>query len=107
MNRPAFLLALSATTLVGGIAMAQNQAYPESKPYTESKPQSARPSMDSTTDAQFTLAKLDTNGDGFVDKQEARASSTLAPIFDKADTNKDGKLDAAELSAASQTSKMK
>jgi hypothetical protein len=98
MKRSAFLLALSATTLVGGIAIAQNQPYPESKP------QSAKPPMESTTDAQFTL---DTNGDGFVDKQEARASSTLAPIFDKADTNKDGKLDAAELSAASQTAKMK
>jgi len=70
----------------------------------ESKPQSAGPPIEPTAD---TLAKLDTNGDGFVDKQKARASSTLAPIFDKVDTNKDGKLDAAELSGAFQTLKIK
>jgi Ca2+-binding EF-hand superfamily protein len=58
-------------------------------------------------DAGFSLTQLDKNNDGFVDKQEARASAKLAAIFDKADTNKDGKLDAAELSAASSMSKSK
>ena len=105
MTRPTLLLALSATTLVSGIAIAQTQ--PQTQPSTESKPQSAGPPIEPTADTLFTLAKLDTNGDGFVDKQEARASSTLAPIFDKVDTNKDGKLDAAELSAAFQTLKIK
>ena len=70
------------------------------KPYgADTKPgtTTTRPAMD---DASFSLATLDTNKDGAVDKQEARASANLSAIFDKADTNKDGKLDAAELSAA-------
>jgi hypothetical protein len=96
---------LSATTLVSGIALAQTQ--PGNQPYSDSKPQTTRPPMESTAGTEFTIAKLDRNGDGFVDRQEARTSSTLAPIFDRADTNKDNKLDAAELSAAAKLQKLK
>jgi hypothetical protein len=107
MKKSAMLVALSAASLAGGIAFAQTQpqaTQPEaSKPYgADTKPGTSRPAMD---DASFSLATLDTNKDGSVDKQEARASANLTAIFDKADTNKDGKLDAAELSAAASMSK--
>jgi hypothetical protein len=83
------------------------QTQPGNQPYSDTKPQTTRPPMESTASTEFTLAKLDRNGDGFVDKQEARTSSTLAPIFDQADTNKDGRLDAAELGAAAKLQKLK
>jgi hypothetical protein len=101
MKRSALLVALSAASLVGGVALAQT--YGGTKPES-AKPETTRPAMESET---FTMAQLDKNKDGSVDKQEARTSSSLAAIFDKADTNKDGKLDAAELSAASSMSKPK
>ena len=41
----------------------------------------------------------DTNGDGFVSREEAQAYPLLAGQFDAADANKDGKLDAAEMDA--------
>ena len=100
MKKSALLVALSAASLAGGIAFAQTQpqttqpaTQPEAtKPYgADTKPETTRPAMD---DAGFSLATLDTNKDGAVDKQEARASANLTAIFDKADTNKDGKLDA-------------
>lgn len=63
--------------------------------------------MAAPADADFSLAQLDKNKDGAVDKQEAKASATLPAVFDKADTNKDGRLDAAELSAAASMAKNK
>jgi hypothetical protein len=44
------------------------------------------------------FARLDTNGDGVVDRDEFRAQA--ARRFDRMDTNKDGKVDAAERQAA-------
>jgi Ca2+-binding EF-hand superfamily protein len=44
------------------------------------------------------FARLDTNGDGAIDREEFRAQA--AQRFDRMDTNKDGKIDAAERQAA-------
>jgi len=44
------------------------------------------------------FARLDTNGDGVIDREEYRALA--AQRFDRMDTNKDGKVDAAERQAA-------
>ena len=100
MKKSALLVALSAASLAGGIAFAQTQpSQTETKPM-ETKPEASRPATDADTSA-FSLAQLDKNKDGSVDKTEARASPSLSAVFDKADTNKDGKLDAGELSAAS------
>lgn len=43
------------------------------------------------------LAKLDTNGDGVIDRSEAAANPRLAAKFDELDKNKDGKLSRDEL----------
>jgi len=44
------------------------------------------------------FARLDTNGDGVIDRDEFRAQA--ARRFDRMDTNKNGKVDAAERQAA-------
>lgn len=44
------------------------------------------------------FARLDTNGDGVIDREEYRAQA--ARRFDRMDSNKDGKVDAAERQAA-------
>jgi len=44
------------------------------------------------------FARLDTNGDGVIDRDEYRAQA--AQRFDRMDTNKDGKVDASERQAA-------
>jgi EF hand len=43
--------------------------------------------------------KLDTNGDGNVSKDEARADATLSAKFDKLDADKNGSLSSDELKA--------
>jgi len=43
------------------------------------------------------LSRLDTNGDGVIDRAEAAKSPRLAQDFDKLDKNKDGKLSKDEL----------
>jgi hypothetical protein len=97
MKKSALLVALSAASLVGSVAFAQAQ--PQSKPYSDTKPEATKP-MDTGASSGPTLAELDKNKDGVIDKQEAMASPSLSASFDKADINKDGKLDAAEFSAA-------
>ena len=103
MKKSRLLVALSAASLVSGVALAQTYGGSSAKPES-AKPETTRPAMESET---YSLMQLDKNKDGAVDKTEARASSSLAAIFDKADTNRDGKLDAGELSAASSMSKPK
>lgn len=43
-----------------------------------------------------TFNKLDTNHDGYVDRNEAKRLNGLSEIFDQADTNHDGKLSKEE-----------
>ena len=103
MTKSRLLVALSAASLVSGVALAQT--YGGSTAPGATKPQTTRPAMDPAE--TYNMTQLDKNKDGMVDKQEARSSSNLSSIFDKADTNRDGKLDAGELSAASTLSKPK
>ena len=49
------------------------------------------------------MSRMDTNGDGFISKDEAAKFPRLAANFDQIDTNKDGKLSTDELAAARKT----
>ncbi|HAI48163.1 MAG TPA: hypothetical protein DCM50_15940 [Stenotrophomonas sp.] len=70
-RKPLLLLALLLSTGAAGLAVAADAPTPADPP--------AR-------------AKLDTNGDGFIDRTEAAKAPRLAAQFDTLDKNKDGKL---------------
>lgn len=68
-RNPLILLAMLFATTVTGVALAADPATPADK-----------------------RVRLDANGDGVIDRQEAAASPRLAARFDELDKNKDGKL---------------
>jgi Ca2+-binding EF-hand superfamily protein len=59
-------------------------------------PQDDKPQNDTDVSTKEGWAKVDTNHDGVISKDEAMANRNLTEIFDKADTNHDGKLTARE-----------
>jgi Ca2+-binding EF-hand superfamily protein len=61
-------------------------------------PPPAGPGMAGPRMGERMFARMDTNGDGFVDRTEARAMA--ARRFDRIDANKDGKIDQSERDAA-------
>jgi Ca2+-binding EF-hand superfamily protein len=76
-NRGRALLAFAlSATLVSTVAIAQQAA--------------------TSTPARSMHAKLDANGDGVIDKNEAAKSPRLAGEFDQLDRNRDGRLTADE-----------
>ena len=52
--------------------------------------------------APLTFRSFDANRDGFISREEAATSPTLARQFDQLDKDRDGKLSQEELSAAAQ-----
>lgn len=80
-RKPLFLLAVLLATSAAGAAIAASPA--------TSKP--APPRMDAM--------RLDANGDGVIDRQEAASQPRLAERFDALDKNKDGKLARDEMPA--------
>lgn len=82
-NRYHAALATLVVLAVPGLAAAQNQIPP---PPSTLEPSSGMSSM----------AQLDVNKDGFVDKSEVPSGNELAGKFARLDSNSDGKLDAAE-----------
>jgi len=71
-------------------------------PYSSSSTSSSAASSDmsSQISQQSKFDSLDVNHDGYVDKQEAAADSTLKSQFAKLDANKDAKLSITEFSNA-------
>jgi len=59
-------------------------------------------------DMQERLKTADTNGDGFIDRQEADAKlPRVAKNFDKLDADQDGKLSPSELKQASELARQR
>ncbi|WP_426284681.1 hypothetical protein [Luteibacter sp. E-22] len=59
-------------------------------------------------DMQERLKAADTNGDGFIDRQEADAKlPRVAKNFDKLDADQDGKLSPSELKQASELARQR
>ena len=82
MNRYTFLTAAIAAALVGVAVAAPQDAMQDG---TRGKAERGQ-----------RMAKIDTNGDGAIDRSEAAAHPRLAEHFDTMDKNGDGRIDASE-----------
>ncbi len=82
MSRKSLIALAVLTALSAGTAFAAAQSQPASDP--------AKP-------APAAKAKLDANGDGYVDRAEAAQFPRLAQKFDQLDADKDGRLGPTEL----------
>jgi Ca2+-binding EF-hand superfamily protein len=96
---------LLALAFVSAAALAGQQEDPKAKS-PEQPVTNATKSMDTmhSSTANTTLAKskfdmLDTNHDGYVDTQEAAASTALTAQFKTFDSNKDNKLSLTEFAS--------
>lgn len=81
--------AIAAAVLACGTALAQTPT-PPAPP--------ASPQMEPPSSGMSSMAQLDTNRDGFIDKSEIPAGNELAGKFARLDSNSDGKLDSEEFS---------
>jgi hypothetical protein len=114
-----FLPALIALTFASAGALAQEDKTMTNQPQQAASPEQPKSTsqspMDATTAApatNSTLAQakfdmLDTNHDGYVDKQEANASSALSARFSKIDGNRDGKLSLTEFASINDLASIK
>lgn len=76
-----------AAVLAGGAALAQTPT-PTAPP--------ASPQLEPASSGMNSMAQLDTNRDGFIDKSEVPSGNELAGKFARLDQNSDGKLDSEE-----------
>ncbi len=82
--------------LVAGSAYAVGSDFSTADPgYSETAPTAGDPQSKSA-DAKDSFAKMDTNGDGVLSKQEAVGDLRLANDWDRLDSNDDGRIDRAE-----------
>jgi len=86
-------------------APMQDTTTPKQSPTQYSSPtQSTTPSMNESSKVSVSMQSkfdtLDTNHDGYIDKQEAAADQKLISQFSKLDANSDAKLSLAEFANA-------
>ncbi len=72
-----------------------------------SQPAAPATSADNKSAVQAKFDALDANHDGYIDKQEAAVSKTLANEFAKLDTNKDNKLSLMEFQSVKDLASIK
>ena len=80
--------------------MAKGQAQQQGQQPQSMTQAAPASSTDGKSVAQTKFDALDTNHDGYIDKQEAAADSKLKNQFAKLDANKDAKLSITEFSSA-------
>ncbi|WP_448097487.1 hypothetical protein [Luteibacter yeojuensis] len=91
MPKPTLYLLTATLLLISASACAQSERMAQAK-----------------QDMQERLKAADTNGDGFIDRQEADAKlPRVAKNFDKLDTDQDGKLSASELKQAAELARQR
>jgi len=89
-------LALSAAAFAQEDPMAKGQAQQQGQQPQSMTQAAPASSTDGKSVAQTKFDALDTNHDGYIDKQEAAVSKPLANEFAKIDSNKDSKLSLIE-----------
>ncbi|WP_257389161.1 EF-hand domain-containing protein [Tahibacter caeni] len=102
----------SLALLLGGTALGQSQPQSTSPPSQQQQPLQVQsqqrqppqnavppPSTLEPATALTSMAQLDANKDGFIDKNEVPSGHELAGKFARLDRNSDGKLDASEFAA--------
>jgi hypothetical protein len=92
-------LALSAAAFAQEDPMAKGQVQQQGQQQGQqsmNQPAAPAPSTDTRSAAQTKFDALDTNHDGYIDKQEAAVSKPLVNEFAKIDSNKDNKLSLIE-----------
>lgn len=95
---------LSAITLAAALAAGSMAVMPSfAQMEKEKAPQPAAAPAPASPDkaGSSAITRLDTNRDGFVSRDEAKASPDVSARFKQLDRNNDGKLSAEELAAAS------
>lgn len=91
MPKPTLYLLTATLLAVSASACAQSERMAQAK-----------------QEMQERLKAADTNGDGFIDRQEADAKlPRVAKNFDKLDTDQDGKLSASELKQAAELARQR
>lgn len=81
--------AIVAAALAAGTVLAQTPT-PAAPPASQQ--------LEPPSSGMSSMAQLDTNRDGFIDKSEVPAGNELAGKFARLDANSDGKLDSEEFS---------
>jgi hypothetical protein len=100
MRTQLIAIALAAAFPLGAYAQGMT------KPDQQQRPGASSPAP-ATKGSGITepgAARLDTNRDGLISREEAKASSDLNGRFNELDKNRDGSLSAEELSSRSGTS---
>jgi len=91
--------AVAATAQEDSKAAQQRPITNTAQPANGAAPQAASAPISNSSLAQTKFDLLDANHDGYVDKNEAAASSVLTSQFEKFDGNHDAKLSLTEFAA--------
>ena len=97
MKRNLIALAIAAVLPLSALAQTGSPTSPGGSP-SKSPVEKAAPGG---AQGSGPSSSLDKNKDGFVSREEARASATISSRFNELDKDHDGKLSAQELSGAS------